>query len=81
MKAIYIPLNKVKTGQTCVVQDLNSTGIQRRRMLDLGFIKDTEIKVMRRSPLGDPTAYLIRETVIALRKEEASKILVKVIKE
>lgn len=81
MKAIYIPLNKVKIGQTCIVQNLNSTGIQRRRMLDLGFIKDTEIKVMRRSPLGDPTAYLVRETIIALRKEEASKIFVKIIKE
>ena len=30
---------------------------------------------MRRSPLGDPTAYLIRDTIIALRKEEASKSL------
>ncbi|MBM7684707.1 FeoA family protein [Defluviitalea raffinosedens] len=78
MKAIYIPLNKVETGQTCIVQDLRATGAQRRRMLDLGFIKDTEVKVMRCSPLGDPTAYFVRNTVIALRKEEASKILVKV---
>ena len=78
MKGIYIPLNRVKTGQTCIVQELSATGPERRRMLDLGFIKDTEVKVMRRSPLGDPTAYFIRNTIIALRKEEASKILVKV---
>lgn len=78
MSPIYIPLNKVKTGQTCIIQELKSTEMQRRRMLDLGFIKGAKVKVMRRSPLGDPTAYLIRETTIALRKEEASKILVKV---
>lgn len=81
MKRIYIPLDQVHIGQTCVIQELKATGTQRRRMLDLGFIKDTEVKAIRRSPLGDPTAYLVRETVIALRKEEASKILVEIINE
>ncbi|WP_058487078.1 FeoA family protein [Defluviitalea phaphyphila] len=79
MKNTYIPLNQVTIGKTCIVKNLKSSGIKRRRILDLGFIPNTKIKVIRRSPLGDPTAYLIRETMIALRKEEASKILVKVI--
>lgn len=44
--------------------------------MDLGFIPGTIIESVRRSPLGDPTAYLVRSSVIALRKEEADKILV-----
>lgn len=79
MEEIYIPLNKVNVGQTCIIKELKVTGKQRRRLLDLGFIKDTQVKVIRKSPLGDPTAYLIRKSLIALRKEEASNLLVEII--
>lgn len=79
MEEIYIPLNKVNVGQTCIIKELKVTGKQRRRLLDLGFIKDTQVKVIRKSPLGDPTAYLIRKSLVALRKEEASNLLVEII--
>ena len=55
---------------------LTSTGTMRRRMLDLGLIKGTKIKPVQKSPAGDPTAYYIRGAVIALRKEDASQIIV-----
>ena len=48
----------------------------RGRLLDLGFVPGTVVEPIRRSPLGDPTAYRIRGTVIALRSEEGNKILV-----
>ena len=70
MEEIYIPLNKVNVGQTCIIKELKVTGKQRRRLLDLGFIKDTQVKVIRKSPLGDPTAYLIRKSLVALRKKK-----------
>ena len=79
MEEIYIPLNKVNVGQTCIIKELKVTDKQRRRLLDLGFIKDTQVKVIRKSPLGDPTAYLIRKSLVALRKEEASNVLVEII--
>jgi ferrous iron transport protein A len=79
LEEIYIPLNKVNVGQTCIIKELKVTGKQRRRLLDLGFIKDTQVKVIRKSPLGDPTAYLIRKSLVALRKEEASNVLVEII--
>ncbi len=47
-----------------------------RRLGDLGIIEGTKITRLGRSPLGDPTAYLIRGSVIALRKEDAAKVLV-----
>lgn len=72
----YIPLSLLPLGKSCRVKELNSKGLIRRRLLDLGLIKDTIISPLYKSPFGDPTAYLIRGTVIALRNEVTSDILV-----
>ena len=42
--------------------------------MDLGFTEGSIVKTVRKSPLGDPTAYLIRGSIIALRQEEAAQI-------
>lgn len=49
-------------------------GVMRRRLLDLGFVPGAIVEVIRKSPLGDPIAYRVSSTTIALRKEESSKI-------
>ena len=54
-----------------------SRGDNRRRLLDLGFVKGTEISIDLVSPMKDPIAYLVKGTSIALRKDQASKILIK----
>ena len=72
----YIPLNSLPIGETGIVQKLLSTGTQRRRMLDLGLVNGTPVEALQKSPSGDPTAYFIRGAVIALRSEDAGKILV-----
>lgn len=54
-----------------------SRGDNRRRLLDLGFVKGTEISIDLMSPMKDPIAYLVKGTSIALRKDQASKILIK----
>lgn len=56
-------------------------GDLRRRMLDLGMVKNTKIKPVFRSPFGDPTAYEIRGSVIALRKEDSQLVFVEKIAE
>lgn len=66
-----VNLDILPVGQECRVMALNATGILRRRLLDLGFVPGAAIGVIRRAPLGDPTAYLVRGAVIALRREEA----------
>ncbi len=71
-----IPLNFLPLGKKGRVKELISDGIIRRRMLDLGLINDTEVEALQKSPSGDPVAYFIRGAVIALRSEEASKIIV-----
>ena len=55
---------------------VDAKGELRRRFLDLGIIEGTKIEVLYRSPFGDPTAYLIRGAVIALREEDSEKILI-----
>lgn len=78
MSGIVIPLSCLPLGKTAKVKSLASDGIIRRRMLDLGLISDTVVEAVQKSPSGDPTAYCIRKAVIALRSEEANKILVEV---
>ncbi len=72
----YMPLNLLPLGKTAKVKALTSGGATRRRMLDLGLISDTIVEALQKSPSGDPTAYHIRGAVIALRSEEAGRILV-----
>lgn len=73
-----IKLSELTFGQAATLKEIKISGIQRRRLLDFGFIKGSEIRVAQHSPLGDPTAYWIKGTLIALRKEETDHILVEI---
>jgi ferrous iron transport protein A len=79
MNKCLITLEKLPIGAFGKVKKLTTEGIARRRMLDLGLINDTPVESIMKSPAGDPTAYEIRGAVIALRSEEASKILVEIV--
>lgn len=72
-----LPLGELKIGDKCIVKRLVSKGQDRRRMLDLGIVTGTKIEVVLRSFSGSPMAYLIRGALIALRNEDANKIMVK----
>jgi len=48
--------------------------VERRRLMDLGILPGVTIEAAFTSPSGDPTAYLVRDTLIALRKEQANYI-------
>lgn len=73
-----ISLNTLTLGKQGKVCFLVSKGSERRRMLDLGLINGTAVEALQISPSGDPTAYHIRGAVIALRSEEAKKIMIEV---
>ncbi|MGG3560697.1 ferrous iron transport protein A [Neobacillus rhizosphaerae] len=61
-------------GNLIKITSLNLEGVMRRRLLDLGFVNGALVEVVRKSPLGDPIAFRVSQTTIALRKEESSKI-------
>lgn len=72
-------LADVSEGEEAVVVGLSRAlrGQQRRRMLDFGIVPGTLIKAQLKSLGGDPIAYEIRGTTIALRKNQSSKIFIR----
>lgn len=79
MNENLMPLHLIPCGKRAKVKELTAAGNLRRRMLDLGLVMDTIVESLRKSPSGDPTAYEFRGAVIALRSEEASKIIVEML--
>lgn len=69
-------LSDLPLGQRATVSEIQSKGTIRRRLQDIGLIPGTQVTCLQRSPLGDPSAYLIRGAVIAIRKEDSSSVLV-----
>ena len=70
-------LDQIGVGLKAIVINLHSVDAERRRLLDLGILPGTLIETVMRSPLGDPVAYRIRGSVIALRQEQARMIEVR----
>lgn len=68
-------LQEVECGDTVRVVKVKMDGTMRRRLLDLGFVPGAVVKVVQKSPLGDPIAFRVSNTTIALRKEESSQIM------
>ena len=64
--------------KTAKIDSLYCDSNIKRRLLDLGFVPDTDIKPLFKSASGDPTAFEIRGTIIAIRKEDTCRVLVKV---
>lgn len=69
-------LTELAVGKSGILTSIVAEGRQRRRLLDLGFIPGTKVENVRRSPTGNPTAFLIKGTVIALREEESDMLYV-----
>lgn len=78
MDHIITTLDLLPIGNTARVTGLVAEGTVKRRFLDLGLINGTKIQALHKSPSGDPIAYNIRGTVIALRLTEAAKITIEV---
>lgn len=70
-------LSDLSLGSDCQIVSLELSGLLRRRILDLGIVPGTLIRSIRRGPSGDPTAYMVRGTLIALRSEDAAQIFVR----
>lgn len=69
-------LDKLKIDKYATISSLNCKGDLRRRLLDLGLVNGTSIKATLKSPMGNPMAYEVRGTTIALRKEDSKFIII-----
>ena len=67
-------LDKVAVGDTVKIARLNGTGAVKRRMMDMGLTKGTEVTVDRIAPLGDPIELTVRGYKLSIRKADAETI-------
>ncbi len=67
-------LKEVKCGQTVKVNKLTGEGPLKRRIMDMGITKGTEIFVRKVAPLGDPVEVTVRGYELSIRKSEAENI-------
>jgi Fe2+ transport system protein FeoA/energy-coupling factor transporter ATP-binding protein EcfA2 len=71
-----LPLSSVLPSVRCRILRVVSKDETRLRLLYIGFVPGVQVTPIRRSPTGDPTAYFVRGATVALRREQAEKILV-----
>ena len=67
-------LKDVKVGSSTVVTKLTGTGAIKRRIMDMGLTKGTEIYVRKVAPLGDPVEITVRGYELSIRKDEAENV-------
>jgi ferrous iron transport protein A len=72
-----VPLSSLGPGAVAEVVLVDPELALGRRLLDLGFVPGTPVRVLRTAPLGDPTAYEVRGTQLCLRRGEAQQIFVR----
>ena len=70
-------LKDVKIGETAVIEKLHGEGALKRRIMDMGLTKGTEVYVRKVAPLGDPMELTVRGYELSVRKADAELIEVK----
>ncbi|MCI5892019.1 MAG: ferrous iron transport protein A [Clostridiales bacterium] len=68
-------LREMKVGETAVVKKVNGEGAIKRRIMDMGITKGTEVFVRKVAPLGDPVEVTVRGYELSVRKNDAEMIV------
>lgn len=67
-------LRQVKVGETVKIVKLHGEGAVKRRIMDMGLTKGTEVHIRKVAPLGDPVEVTVRGYELSLRKADAEMI-------
>ena len=67
-------LNDIKVGQSGVITAVGGEGALRLRLLDMGLIPKTRVRVQKVAPMGDPIQIQIRGYELTIRREDAQRI-------
>jgi Fe2+ transport system protein FeoA len=67
-------LSELRQGQTAMIARVGGKGLLRRRILEMGIVKGTEVYVEKYAPLKDPVELIIKGYHVSLRVEEAAQI-------
>ena len=69
-------LSEMKENQTAIIVHVGGNGALRRRILEMGILKGSEIYVEKYAPLKDPIELIVKGYHVSLRVEEAAQIMV-----
>ena len=69
-------LRECAVGETVVVAKITGEGALRRRMMDMGITKGTEVTIRKVAPLGYPIEVTVRGYELSIRRSEAEQIQV-----
>ena len=67
-------LKEVKPGNSVTIRRLNSTGAVKKKLMDMGLTKNTEVYIRKVAPLGDPIELTVRGYELSIRKADAALI-------
>lgn len=70
-------LKDVKVGESAVIAKLHGEGALKRRIMDMGLTKGTEVYVRKVAPLGDPMELTVRGYELSVRRADAELIEVR----
>ncbi len=70
-------LAELPVGHAAVIEKVGGEGALRLRLLDMGLIPRTEVRVQKLAPMGDPMEIWVRGYELTLRKADAANIQVK----
>lgn len=73
-------LSELKEGQTATVVRVGGDGPFRRRLLEMGFLRGTEVYIEKYAPLRDPIELILKGYHVSLRVDEAARIEVENVK-
>jgi Fe2+ transport system protein FeoA len=69
-------LSEVREGQSATIVRVGGASVLRRRILEMGVVRGTEVYVEKYAPLKDPLELIVKGAHISLRVEEAAQIQV-----
>ena len=75
LKESILPLAHLKPGETGIVFQACGDPELRLRLMEMGFVRGTEVKMVKHAPLNDPLEFVIRGYHVSLRREEAESVL------
>ncbi|HQY21235.1 MAG TPA: ferrous iron transport protein A [Ignavibacteria bacterium] len=67
---------EMKIGEKAIIEDIDNEHPSSHRLMEIGFTPGQEIELLNKSIFNDPISFSIRGTIIAIRKNEASSIII-----
>ena len=74
---LMVTLDRLKAGESGIIQGYEKAEELHQRLKELGLVEGTPVSVKRFDPLGDPMEIVVRGYKLSIRKQDASKILIR----